>query len=1410
MEIENQLPEKYIKNKNLNNKIRDEMENPQNKKIKKSKKSDFYDINDSINKDDKNKKRKNNTKKIYKVNADDKIIKKTKLKNIINKLNYLYLINVVNKYYQKWILQTFDIVEEDSESANDNEANKDKSNKDKEKNEEEEEEEEEEIDYGGDLEEIEERAPDEEESVITSVHSKTKVKRTNDILFALRKIIKYKNIFFRYFIRWYNAVDINAPTNEYKKIRKEKKLSNNLNSIKKNVVNANQNINMIELKNPIYEVSSEEKIEEPKSDVKTNLKNFIELKGTKKTILKKYYDIWYNLVFNQENSIDSNNNDQNEYIFTYHGNFRNKDEIISPKIKIKKQNLTDDNIKVNNKDKENTKNKVEGYNNKAKRISENSNNTSKKSKQKAQCYIRKKIYSIKKETKKTNKKKIKISDILKNLFIEINNKKLLFNALKKWNDISKKLDIGKVIFKKKQSTKIKKKISTSKSKKKPPAKKIDNNNLGLEEIGHKKNNLSLDEFINQKDKIKKLISESNKLKPNNLDDNQYQILTSESSPLINSKKYNNWTNNSYQINSDTSINNSINTNSNTSEMIDQFKDRDLNDNNIKKTKKTIKKEKKDNKGISFENELDEEEMEKIKKNLEKIRRIHKNQKAQRYLLIKPPKMKKNEKKKEDRQSFSSINYSLKLEKIQKKLLKLFLKTTCRQDSLMNNFDRWFNKTFNSKNYIPFIKKNLSNSTDLKVKKKISKPNKIKKTGKNVNDKKEVVNKKRDISVDNINSPNKKIKSKKETKNNENKNILHSFDLTDNDSKNDLFIEKNKDSENQENKNNDKYDKFKELLNQDFDSESSDNKLLFKEKKTSHLKNLSESFDAPSRKKSAASNKKHKKTKPDKEKQKIKDKDSKKPKEKRTDKLEESPRQRKPGKKCQYSSEINDNMDFHSPNKNHKNKDIAYEKNITFDIDNYENSGSHKNFEKINKRKKHDLSASFDVVILNKNSKKENNIHIKRKSKDDGNRKINLYGMNEYFGYKGNYQRDEEINPDVQNIEITQDDSEMENKHKKMKKTKKANGEEKEKSEDRKRTRLIKIYNRACHQLRKAIRSYKKRNKTFNPDFELKRTFYKWAENVFINNEQNEPKNELNDKELKENTKEKKVNALKGVLNIINFHNRKIKGRLSEDEENYNYIKWCYNIWIKNTFDFKEDEEQIESSNNFNLLINDKVKDNDNNDNKYVEEPENSENRYSQKNSLKNEENIHKNLEANRSDKKVKDKKEKKKKRNMEPDSLLDIDLEERKGKKHKNKKKKLSKTSNSINSYNSGSKKNSRELENNFKDELHDKLNQNLNNNSSYDKSKSIDKENDEKEIDDKENEEKENEEKENEGKEYEEKEKNNIKMRNKNIPKEGKVYEIKNSFENKNNKNIEIEKNKRENKWIQNEEKKFQKKLII
>ena len=1298
----NQLPEKINSNKNKktnyknkkknysenynNDIIQDENNNSQNKKHKKGIKSkEKYDKNDL--KEEKIKKKKNNSKKGNKSNSYDENnnlnnIKIAKLTTLINKLNYINLINITNKYYQRWLLQTFDIVEEDSEDPNENEINKSKKDK-----EEEEEEEEEENDYGGDLEEIEERAPDEEESVITSVHSKTKVKRTNDILFALRKIIKYKNKFFRYFIRWYNAVDLNSPTNEYKKIRKEKKLSNNMNTIniKKNGSNSNlNNINIIELKNPIYEVSSEEKIEDPKYEARLNLKNFIELKGTKRNTLKKYYDIWYNSTF-EPNSSESNNNEpneQNEYIFTYHGNFRNKDNIISPRIKVEKANLTDDENIQNNKNKE-----EDGYN--------TTRNESKKSKQKAQCYVKKKVNSMKVENpgkNKKSKKKIKISDILKRIFIKINNKNLLFLYLKKWKIVVSniKQDASKVIFKKKQSAKMKKKASNSRNKKKSQITKTnskDNDSQNSDKY-HKKNNFSIDEYINQKDKIKKIMVDN---KMNSYIEDEQTL--SESSPIINLKKYTSGIN-QYQLNSDNSVNNSINTNSNTNEIVDQIKD--IKEHANKKCKKTVKKEGSKkviknkesnlNKKNSEIEESGEEDLEKIKEKIEKICRLHKNQRAQRYLLISPPKIKKAKEKKDlgERQSFSTINYSLRFEKFQKKFMKLLLKTTCRQNPLMHNFDKWFNKTFNSKTYTPFIRKKSSNlnGSKAKIKTKTSKIKNIKKS-KKTNNNEEKENKKRDISADNAANPNSsKIKSKNNKKNNLNNEIINkiSIDSFDSTEKNDFLVYKNKIET-------EKSAKIKEILNQDIDSESSDNRLLFNDKKSSEIKNMSESFDAP-RKSSLNSNKKFKKIKADKkeDKSKPKNKVPKKTKEKNIKleneaKIEENPRQRKPGSKVQFLVDDNEVKNL-EPNEDKKRYNNLGRDSI-LDLDMIEN---HINKKHKKKSQKQDLSNSFDIILNKKKKSFDENNDKNIKSKDDNNRMVNLIGINDYFKFK----HEDDINPDVKNIEITQEDDSDEKNHKKVKKSKKYSNTEKE---ERKKARLIKIYNKAMHLLRKAIRSYKKRNKTFNPDYELIKAFTYW---ISLSDNNNEDKTEI--KENSEELEEKKLNALKQAINIIDKKNKKMKGRLSEDEENYNYVKWCYNRWHQNTIDSKK----FSSNNNINMAKN---------NNNYAWNNNISEDYKSMMNPKRNnffvikDSDLKKNLIQKNENQKNEINNDKKNKKHIEPESLLDIELEDKKAKKHKVKRKKNSKNNNnSISSVSSSYKKEDREFEKFYKDELKENL----------------------------------------------------------------------------------------------------------
>ena len=661
-----------------------------------------------MNKEDKNKKRKvSNKQKLTNlklssvknngvdVTEENKALNNliiSKFENLIIKLNSIYLKNILNKYYQRWLLQTFDIEEEEySEVQNEDEKNTYQGNIEGK----EEEEEEEENDYGGDLEEIEERAADEEESVITSVQSKTKQKRTNDILFALRKIIKYKNVFFRYFIRWFNAVDINAPTNEYKKMRKGKKITNTNLSGKKNSGNLSSSLNNSNnnnLKHPIYEVPLEEKID----DAKANLKNFIELKGNKRNILKKYYDIWYGLTFSH-NTISTDSN--NEYIFTYHGKYRNNTNIIEPKIN--KPNLTGENIferysnnsDINNNFDYEEEQEIEEFNKKTEIINEGLEQITIKTKQKTQCYVKKKVNSINRENKKddgdkkkNNKKKDKIINKLKNIFSKINNKKLLYFSFKNWAEkaLSQNESVTKVIFKNKQSMKIKKKNVGSRNKTKNQLVKLNHNNNNYnnnennskEEKVHKKNNLSIDDLLNQKDKIKKLKTDK---KINSFVEEEQ--LLSESFQIINptNNKVYNFAVNNYQIFSDNSVNNSIKTNSNSvNEIFEQIKE--TKENVQKKAKKTkgdgIKKlNKNKEKKISItpppeRNNGYGPELEKIKKMVEKIKRTHRNKVGQRYLLIKPPKIFKKiqEKKKDERESFSSINYSLKFEKFQKNYL----------------------------------------------------------------------------------------------------------------------------------------------------------------------------------------------------------------------------------------------------------------------------------------------------------------------------------------------------------------------------------------------------------------------------------------------------------------------------------------------------------------------------------------------------------------------------------------------------------------------------------------------------------------------------------------------------------------------------------------------------------------------
>ena len=173
----------------------------------------------------------------------------------------------------------------------------------------------------GQLEEIEERAADEEESVATSVQSKVRYNNRNNIILILRKIIKYKNILHKYFRQWYGVAGIGLSIKEYKKLRKSTKLTGNNSNIKRNSPkNSNTNTNT-NIKQTILELDVENYTPEKMAKIQQNIIRFFELGGFKERIEKKYYNIWYrktiknNLYKNAKNkknraSTDSLNNNK--------------------------------------------------------------------------------------------------------------------------------------------------------------------------------------------------------------------------------------------------------------------------------------------------------------------------------------------------------------------------------------------------------------------------------------------------------------------------------------------------------------------------------------------------------------------------------------------------------------------------------------------------------------------------------------------------------------------------------------------------------------------------------------------------------------------------------------------------------------------------------------------------------------------------------------------------------------------------------------------------------------------------------------------------------------------------------------------------------------------------------------------
>jgi hypothetical protein len=137
-------------------------------------------------------------------------------------------------------------------------------------------------------------------------------------------------------------------------------------------------------------------------------------------------------------------------------------------------------------------------------------------------------------------------------------------------------------------------------------------------------------------------------------------------------------------------------------------------NNSNDTQNIHMKDQEDIKDLSLDNNFfNIKDNKTFDEKIEEINKKHLNNKFQRYLLIKLPKSKKKKRIEDNfkidnkRESFSTLNFKIKMEHLDKTLLKIIKKAYCRKNTLMNCFDKWFDITYNNNNYVPFLHKNKS-------------------------------------------------------------------------------------------------------------------------------------------------------------------------------------------------------------------------------------------------------------------------------------------------------------------------------------------------------------------------------------------------------------------------------------------------------------------------------------------------------------------------------------------------------------------------------------------------------------------------------------------------------------------------------------------------------------------------------
>ena len=656
----------------------------------------------------------------------------------------------------------------------------------------------------------------------------------------------------------------------------------------------------------------------------------------------------------------------------------------------------------------------------------------------------------------------------------------------------------------------------------------------------------------------------------------------------------------------------------------------------------------------------------LKEKIDNICNKHKKNKTERLLSIDLPRNKKNSDlyNLDNRRSFSNLNSTMSDEETDNKLLNLLKIATCNKNPKMNSFDKWFDLTYNSKKYTPFIQKKSINkkksavlkSSKISIEEKKSEKKQKKQTKtKIINEKKEESKPK--FGEAEVIKPKEKITEIVDSPllfADDNKNKQNSKSATSIKKAKKIKNKKNKLNENN-NKNNEENNNENEItlpISSSAILSTSPDLLFNSNNDVDYNKNIYGSQNIPMHSNNANVNTipikktKHKKSKSKNEIPIEKNKNDSEIQKKNNLEIQNNnkqifsddiPRQKKPGGKVQFVNKENDEKKdtiFYENYGKDSSLDLKALENMVFDQDEELSEESPVQSPIKPKKKKHkkkQLSENNSENSLNTKEKKSNKNTVSKSVTNIKNDENENSENNEPILSKIHYFK-EEINPDVENIEIYQDDEPEEKKTKKKHKKSKKNNENDNENPSAKKLK------RAMHLLRKVIRSFKKRQKqlsTFNPDLELELFFKKWSKNIFknlpkknvvntndfitpniIDNLQEEGSKEKSKKKSKKSKKsnkdrkssedkevEKKNKILK-IFDIVENHRKIYRARLSEDEENLNDKKWCWKKWcIDQSLNL---EKEIKKSNN-NMNIEENEEDDEENLNEIKNENENLQN-----------------------------------------------------------------------------------------------------------------------------------------------------------------------------------------------------------